>query len=147
MTVKRMDHAGVVVEDLAAAIAFFVELGLELEGEATVDGEWADQLIGVDGVRTDIAMLRTPDGHSRVELSTFLSPVATSGATTAPVNTPGIPRLTFVVDSVDENVDRLRPHGAELVGEVVEFGEVYRYGYVRGPGGVIIGLVEELGGS
>ena len=92
-----MDHAGLVVEDLAAAIAFFVELGLELEGEATVEGEFADQLIGVDGVRADIAMLRTPDGHSRVEVSTFREPVATSGVTTAPVNTPGIPRLTFVI--------------------------------------------------
>ena len=144
MTVKRMDHAGVVVEDLAAAIAFFVELGLELEGEATVEGEWADQLIGVDGVRADIAMLRTPDGHSRVELSTFLSPVGTSGVTTAPVNTPGIPRLTFVVDTFDDVFDRLRPHGAELVGEVAEYEDIYRYGYVRGPGGVIVGLVEEL---
>ena len=144
MTVKRLDHAGIVVEDLAAAIAFFVELGLELEGEATVEGEWADQLIGVDGVRADIAMLRTPDGHSRVELSTFLSPVATSGVTTAPVNTPGIPRLTFVVDTFDDVFDRLRPLGAELVGEVAEYEDIYRYGYVRGPGGVIIGLVEEL---
>ena len=139
-----MDHAGLVVEDLAAAIAFFVELGLELEGEATVEGKWADQLIGVDAVRTDIAMLRTPDGHSRVEVSTFHAPVATSGVTTAPVNTPGIPRLTFVVDAVDETFDRLRPHGAELVGQVAEYEDVYRYGYVRGPGGVIIGLVEEL---
>ena len=144
MTVHRMDHAGVVVEDLAAAIAFFVELGLVLEGETTVEGEFADQLIGVDGVRADIAMLRTPDGHSRVEVSTFRAPVATSGATTAPVNTPGIPRLTFVVDAVDDVIDRLRPHGAELVGKVAEYADIYRYGYVRGPGGVIIGLVEEL---
>lgn len=146
MSVKRMDHAGVVVEDLAAAIAFFVEMGLELEGEATVEGEWADQLIGLDGVRTDIAMLKTPDGHSRVELSTFQRPVATSGAPWAPVNVPGIPRLTFVVDSVDETFARLRPHGGELVGEVTEYEDIYRYGYVRGPAGIIIGLVEELGG-
>jgi catechol 2,3-dioxygenase-like lactoylglutathione lyase family enzyme len=144
MSVKRMDHAGIVVEDLQAAIAFFVELGLELEGQATVEGEWADRLIGVDGVRTDIAMLKTPDGHSRVELSTFLQPVPTSGTTTAPVNTPGIPRLTFVVDGVDAVLDSLRPHGAELVGEVAEYEDIYRYGYVRGPGGAIIGLVEEL---
>ena len=144
MTVHRMDHAGLVVEDLAAAIAFFVELGLELEGEATVGGEWADQLIGVDGVRADVAMLRTPDGHSRVEVSTFREPQATSGVTTAPVNTPGIPRLTFVIDSVDDTFDRLRPHGAELVGQVTHYEDIYRYGYVRGPGGVIIGLVEEL---
>ena len=140
-----MDHAGIVVEDLAAAIAFFVELGLDLEGETTVEGEFADRLIGVEGVRADIAMLRTPDGHSRIELSTFHTPVATSGTTTAPVNTPGIPRLTFVVDAVDDVVDRLRPHGAVLVGEVAEHEDIYRYGYVRGPGGVIIGLVEELG--
>jgi catechol 2,3-dioxygenase-like lactoylglutathione lyase family enzyme len=145
MSVKRMDHAGIVVEDLAAAIAFFVELGLELEGETTVEGEFADQLIGVDGVRADIAMLRTPDGHSRVEVSTFQAPVATSGVTIAPVNTPGIPRLTFVVDSFDDVFDRLRPHGAELVGDVAEHEGIYRYGYVRGPGGVIIGVVEELG--
>jgi catechol 2,3-dioxygenase-like lactoylglutathione lyase family enzyme len=144
MSVKRMDHAGIVVEDLKAAIAFFVELGLELEGQATVEGEWADRLIGVDGVRTDIAMLKTPDGHSRVELSTFLAPVATSGVTAEPVNTPGIPRLTFVVDTFDDVFDSLRPHGAELVGEVTEYEDIYRYGYVRGPGGVIIGLVEEL---
>jgi catechol 2,3-dioxygenase-like lactoylglutathione lyase family enzyme len=144
MSVKRMDHAGIVVEDLQAAIAFFVELGLELEGETTVEGEAADKLIGEDGVRADIAMLKTPDGHSRVELSTFHTPVATAGTTTEPVNTPGIPRLSFVVDSVDDDVNRLRPHGAELVGEVVEFEDVYRYGYVRGPGGVIVGLVEDL---
>ena len=143
MSVKRMDHAGIVVEDLQAAIAFFVELGLELEGEATVEGEFADRLIGVDGVRADIAMLKTPDGHSRIEVSTFRMPVATRDDDEAGQH-PGIPRLTFIVDSVDEDFDRLRPHGAELVGEVVEFEDVYRYGYVRGPGGVIIGLVEEL---
>jgi catechol 2,3-dioxygenase-like lactoylglutathione lyase family enzyme len=144
VTVYRMDHAGVVVEDLAAAIAFFVELGLELEGEAAVEGAWVDQLVGLDGVRADLAMLRTPDGHGRVEVSTFHAPVATSGAPRAPVNTPGIPRLTFVVDTVDDVLDRLRPHGAELVGEVAQYEDIYRYGYVRGPAGVIIGLVEEL---
>ncbi len=145
MTVSRMDHVGVVVEDLAAAIAFFVELGLELEGEATVEGEWADRLIALDGVRTDIAMLRTPDGHSRVELSTFQRPVADASAPRAPVNVPGIPRLTFVVDAVDDVLERLRPHGAELVGEVAQYEDIYRYAYTRGPAGVIIGLVEELG--
>jgi catechol 2,3-dioxygenase-like lactoylglutathione lyase family enzyme len=132
MTLKRMDHVGVVVEDLAAAIAFFVELGLELEGETTVEGEWVDQLVGLDGVRAD------------VELSTFHSPVATGIAPRAPMNTPGIPRLTFVVDAVDDVLDRLRPHGAELVGEVAQHEDIYRYCYVRGPAGVIIGLVEEL---
>jgi len=144
MTVHRMDHAGIVVEDLAEAIAFFIELGLELEGETTVEGEWADRLIALEGVRADIAMLRTPDGNARVELSQFHSPVATSSAPRAPVNVPGIPRLTFVVDSVDDVLERLRSHGAELVGEVAQYEDIYRYAYARGPAGVIIGLVEEL---
>ncbi len=145
MTVYRMDHVGVVVEDLAAAIAFFVELGLELEGEATVEGEWVDQLVGLEGVRADLAFVRTPDGHGRVELSKFHSPVATGTAPRAPVNTPGIPRLTFFVDAVDDVLDRLRAHGAELVGEVAQYEDFYLYCYVRGPDGIIIGLVEELG--
>jgi catechol 2,3-dioxygenase-like lactoylglutathione lyase family enzyme len=140
----RLDHTGVVVEDLAAAIAFFLELGLELEGETTVEGEWVDQLVGLDGVQADMAFLRTPDGSGRVEVSAFRTPPATSAAPRAPVNTPGIPRLTFVVDAVDDVLDRLRPHGAELVGEVAQYEDIYRYGYVRGPDGIIIGLVEEL---
>ncbi|HEV2981516.1 MAG TPA: VOC family protein [Solirubrobacteraceae bacterium] len=138
-----MDHAGVVVEDLAAAIAFFLELGLEPEGEAAVEAEWVDQLVGLDGVRADIAVVRTPDGHGRVELSTFHMPVATGRAPRGPVNTPGIPRLTFVVDAVDGVVERLRPHGAELVGAVAQYRDIDPC-YVRGPDGVIIGLVEEL---
>src|SRR4051794_22204431 len=145
MTIHRMDHVGIVVEDLAAAIAFFVELGLELEGEAAVEGEWVDQLVGLDGVRADLAFVRTPDGHGRVELSTFHTPAATSTAPRAPMNVPGIPRLTFSVGSVDDVLERLRPHGAELVGEVAQYEDIYRYVYVRGPAGVIIGLVEELG--
>jgi catechol 2,3-dioxygenase-like lactoylglutathione lyase family enzyme len=144
MTIQRTDHVGFVVEDLAAAIAFFVELGLELEGETSVEGEWVDQLVGLDGVRADIAVVRTPDGHGRVELSTFHTPVATSTAPSAPVNTPGIPRLTFAVDDVDDVLDRLRARGAELVGEVAQYEDIYRYCYVRGPAGVIIGLAEEL---
>jgi len=139
-----MDHAGYVVEDLEAAIAFFVELGLELEGQATVEGAWADQLIGLADMRANIAMLRTPDGHSRVELSTFERPVATNPAPSPPVNVPGIPRLTFFVDDVNDTFDRLRPHGAELVGEIAEYEDIYRYGYVRGPAGVIIGLCQDL---
>jgi catechol 2,3-dioxygenase-like lactoylglutathione lyase family enzyme len=140
-----MDHAGYVVEELPAAIAFFVELGMELEGQTTVEGEFADKLIGLgDGVKADIAMLRTPDGNSRIELSTFLNPVTTEPAPSAPVNVPGIPRLAFVVDSVDDVFESLRPHGAELVGEIAEYEGIYRYGYVRGPAGVIIGLVQEL---
>jgi catechol 2,3-dioxygenase-like lactoylglutathione lyase family enzyme len=144
MTVHRMDHVGFVVEDLSAAVAFFVELGLELEGETAVEGEWVDQLVGLDGVRADLAFLRTPDGRSRLELSTFHAPAPTGPAPRAPVNTPGIPRLTFAVDAVDGVLDRLRAHGAELVGEVAQHEDVYRYCYVRGPEGVIIGLVEEL---
>lgn len=142
--IYRMDHVGFVVEDLAAAAAFFVELGLELEGEATVEGEWVDQLVGLEGVRADMAVLRTPDGHGRVELSTFHSPAATGVAPREPVNTPGIPRLTFAVDAVDDVLDRVRAHGAELVGEVAQYENFYRYCYVRGPAGVIIGLVEKL---
>ncbi|MFD9890326.1 VOC family protein [Amycolatopsis sp. NPDC059027] len=145
MTIKRMDHVGIVVEDLAAAIAFFVELGLEPEGQTTVEGAWADQLIGLDNVHTDIAFLRTPDRHSRVELSTFRTPVSSTPAPRAPVNVPGIPRLTFVVDGLDDLLDRLRGHGAELVGEVARYEDYCRYAYARGPAGVIIGLVEELG--
>ena len=144
MTIQRMDHVGVVVEDLAAAIAFFVELGLELEGEASVEGEWVDQLIGLDGVQADLAVVRTPDGQSRVELSTFHTPVATGTAPRAPMNTPGIPRLTFVVDAVHDVFDRLRAHGAELVGEIAQYEDKYRYCYVRGPDGIVVGLVEEL---
>jgi catechol 2,3-dioxygenase-like lactoylglutathione lyase family enzyme len=133
-----------VVEDLPAAVAFFVELGLELEGEATVEGEWVDQLVGLDGVRADLAFVRTPDGHGRVELSTFHSPVSGDAAPRAPVNTPGIPRITFAVDGVDDLLERLRPHGAELVGEMAQYEDIYRYCYVRGPAGVIVGLVEDL---
>ena len=144
MTVIRMDHAGYVVEDLEAAIAFFVELGLELEGQAPVEGAWADQLIGLEDMRANIAMLRTPDGHSRVELSTFERPVATNPAPSPPVNVPGILRLTFFVDDVNDTFNRLRPHGAELVGEIAEYEDIYRYGYVRGPAGVIIGLCQDL---
>ncbi|GAA2301730.1 VOC family protein [Glycomyces scopariae] len=144
MAIKRFDHTGIVVEDLPAAIAFFVELGMEFEGQATVEGGWADKLIGLEGVRSDIAMLKTPDGHGRVEVSRIHTPAATGSAPWEPVNTPGIPRLTFVVDDVDDSFARLRPHGAVLVGEVARYEDVYKYAYVRGPAGVIVGLVEEL---
>ncbi|KOX19884.1 glyoxalase [Saccharothrix sp. NRRL B-16348] len=144
MTIRRMDHVGFVVEDLAAAVAFFVELGMEPEGGTTVEGAWVDQLIGLEGVRSDIAFVRTPDGHGRVELSTFHRPAATGSAPWEPVNTPGIPRLTFVVDAVEDVLDRLRGHGAELVGELAQYEDHCRYCYVRGPAGVIVGLVEEL---
>jgi catechol 2,3-dioxygenase-like lactoylglutathione lyase family enzyme len=139
-----MDHVGVVVADLEAAVAFFLELGLELEGEATVGGQWADDLLGLEGVSADIAVVRTPDGHGRIELSTFRSPESTSTSPRAPVDTPGIPRLTFVVDSVEDVLDRLRAHGAELVGEIAQYKDIYRYVYIRGPEGILIGLSEEL---
>ncbi|MEV6556409.1 VOC family protein [Nocardia sp. NPDC051756] len=145
MTIRRMDHVGIVVEDLTAAVAFFVELGLELEGEATVGGQWADDLLALDGVLADMAVVRTPDGHSRIELSTFRSPTTTDTAPKSAVNTPGIPRLTFAIDDVDEVVARLRARGGELVGKVARYEDYCRYAYVRGPEGVIIGLVEELG--
>lgn len=145
MAISRMDHVGVVVEDLPSAIAFFVELGLELEGEAAVGGVWADQLLGLEGVQADIAMVRAPDGSGRVELSTFRSPPAIAAAPRVPVNTPGIPRLTFVVDDIDDVLRRLRPHGAEQVGEIAQYLQLYRYCYVRGPAQMVIGLVEELG--
>ncbi|MEV0708479.1 VOC family protein [Nocardia aurea] len=144
MTIRRMDHVGIVVEDLAAAVAFFLELGMEPEGEATVGGPWADDLLGLDGVRADIVVVRTPDGHTRVELSTFHSPVTTATAPNAPVNTPGVLRLTFVVDDVEDVLGRLRAHGAELVGTVARYEDIYRYCYLRGPDGILIGLVEEL---
>jgi catechol 2,3-dioxygenase-like lactoylglutathione lyase family enzyme len=140
-----MDHVGIVVADLAAAVAFFVELGLELEGEATVEGQFPDDLLGLEGVRADIAMMRTPDGQGRVELSQFRSPLTDSAGPRAPVDTPGIPRLTIVVDDVRDVLDRLRPHGAELVGKVAQHEDIYLYAYIRGPDGIIVGLVEEIG--
>lgn len=145
MAIKRMDHVGIVVDDLKAAIAFFEALGMELEGVATVEGAWADRLTALEGLRSDIAMLRTPDGSSRVELSVIHTPPATGGAPAAPVSTPGIPRLTFVVDSVEATLAQLRPHDIELVGETVQYEDQLLYTYVRGPAGVIIGLVEYFG--
>lgn len=144
MTVIRFDHTGIVVDDLEAAIAFFVELGLEFEGQAVVEDPWADQLIGLKDVRANIAMLKTPDGNGRVELSTFDHPTTTTPAPRAPVNVPGIPRLTFVVDDVEEIYGRLQAHGGTLVGEIAQYDDIYRYGYVRGPAGVIVGLCQEL---
>jgi len=144
MTIQRMDNVGIVVEDLEAAIAFFVELGLKLEGEATVDGRWVDRIVGLDGVRNDIAMLRTPDGHSRLELIKFHTPPATTAEPNAPVNTLGIRRIMFAVDDIDGVLLRLQTHGAKLVGEVVEYEDAYRLCYVRGPEGVIVALAEQL---
>ena len=142
---KRMDNVGIVVEDLAAAIAFFVELGLELEGEATVEGRSVDRLVGLDNVRADIAMVRTPDGHSRLELTKFHTPAAIGAEPNAPVNTLGIRRIMFAVDDIDAVVAGLRARGTELVGEVVQYEDSYRLCYVRGPEGIMIALAEQLG--
>ena len=142
--IERMDNVGIVVDDLAAAIAFFVELGLELEGEATVEGRWVDRVVGLDGVRSDIAMLRTPDGHGRLELSKFHAPAAVSAEPNAPVNTLGMGRIMFAVDDIDAVVAGLRARGSELVGEVVQYEDSYRLCYVRGPEGIIVALAEQL---
>ena len=142
--IKRMDNVGIVVDDLKAATAFFVELGLELEGETTVEGQWVDRCVGLEGVRSDIAMLKTPDGHGRLELSKFHSPPATTPQPNAPVNTLGMGRIMFAVEDIQDVLARLKAHGAELVGEVVQYEDQYRLCYVRGPEGVIIALAEEL---
>lgn len=146
MTVKRMDHVGIVVDDLTAATEFFVEIGLELEGEASVEGRLVDRVVGLEGVRSDIAMLRTPDGSGRVELSKFHSPPAHGHGEPAPANALGIRHLTFVVEDVDAVVAGLRARGFELVGELVRYEDSYRLCYVRGPEGIIVELAEEIGG-
>jgi len=146
MTLKRMDNVLIVVEDLEAAKAFFAELGMELEGETTVEGPWADRVVGLSGVRADIAMMRTPDGHGRVELSKFHTPPAVRAEPeSAPANTLGMRRIMFAVDDVDDVVARLRGHGAELVGEIAQYEDIYRLCFLRGPEGIIIGLAEQLG--
>ncbi|MEV2275515.1 VOC family protein [Nocardiopsis sp. NPDC049922] len=140
-----MDHVGVVVDDLGAAIAFFAELGMELEGEAPAEGRWLDQVVGLDGVRVDIAMMRTPDGHGRIELTKFRTPTAISAAPeNAPPHTLGIRRIMFAVDDIDDVLARLRAHGAELLGEVARYEESYRLCYVRGPEGIIVALAQQL---
>jgi catechol 2,3-dioxygenase-like lactoylglutathione lyase family enzyme len=145
MTVRRMDHVGIIVDDLAAATAFFVELGLELQGEGSVGGDWVDRVVGIEGVRSDIAMLRTPDGKSQIELSEFRSPAAPDGDPQAPPNALGIRHVTFDVDDVDATVAALRPHGAELVGTIEDYEGIYRLCYVRGPAGIIVELAERVG--
>jgi catechol 2,3-dioxygenase-like lactoylglutathione lyase family enzyme len=144
MAIQRMDNVGVVVDDLEAATAFFAELGLEPEGKATVEGRPVDLLIGLDGVRSDIVTMRMPDGHGRVELTKFHAPAAVSAEPNAPANALGIRRIMFAVEDIDDVVARLRAHGAELVGEVVRYGDSYRLGYVRGPEGILIALAEQL---
>ena len=145
MTVQRMDNVLIVVEDLEAAKALFAELGLELEGETSVEGPWVDRVVGLDGVRADIAMMRTPDGHSRVELSRFHTPPAVRAEPqSAPANALGIRRIMFTVDDIDDVVARLRSHGAELVGEIAQYEDMYRLCFLRGPEGIVIGLAEQL---
>jgi catechol 2,3-dioxygenase-like lactoylglutathione lyase family enzyme len=145
MTIQRMDHVSVVVDDLEAAIAFFVELGMELEGQAPIEGRSVDRVNALDGVRVDIAMMRTPDGHGRLELTKFHSPTAVSAEPeNAPPNTLGLRSVMFAVDDVDATVARLRAHGAELVGEVAQYQDSYRLCYVRGPAGIIVALAEQL---
>lgn len=141
----RMDNVGIVVEDLAAAIEFFRELGLELEGQATVDGEWSGRVTGLRDQQVEIAMMRTPDGQSRLELSRFVTPPVAADHRNAPVNALGYLRVMFAVDDIDDTLARLREHGAELVDEVVQYEDVYLLCYIRGPEGLLIGLAQELG--
>ena len=145
MTIQRMDHVGVVVDDLAAATEFFLELGLELEGEGAVEGGSVDRVVGLEGVRADIAMLQTPDGNGRLELSKFHSPSTQGDGRPAPANTPGIRHVSFAVEDIDAMVAGLRARGVELVGELVRYGDSYRLCYVRGPEGIIVELAEPIG--
>ena len=145
MTIKRLDHVSVVVDDLAAAIAFFTELGMSVEGQAAVEGPWVDRVNALEGVQVDIVMMRTPDGHGRLELTKFRHPkLVEIEPAIAPPNTLGLRSVMFAVDSVDDTVARMRAHGAELVGEVVQYENMYRLCYVRGPAGIIVALAEEL---
>jgi catechol 2,3-dioxygenase-like lactoylglutathione lyase family enzyme len=145
MSLKRMDNVGIVVDDLGETIEFFRELGLELEGTATIEGEWAGRVTALGDQRVEIAMMRTPDGHSRLELSRFLTPSPVADHRNAPVNALGYLRVMFAVDNIDETLDRLRKRGAQLVGEVVQYKDAYRLCYIRGPEGILIGLAQELG--
>jgi catechol 2,3-dioxygenase-like lactoylglutathione lyase family enzyme len=145
MTIMRMDNVLVVVDDLDNVISFFVELGMELEGRGPIEGRWVERVIGIDDVRQDVAMLRTPDGHGRIELAMFHAPKAIRHEPTdAPANTLGIRRVMFAVDDIDDVVERLCAHGAELVGEVAQYEDAYRLCYLRGPEGIVVGLAEQL---
>lgn len=144
MTVKRMDNVGIVVESLDTAISFFTELGLELEGRGTIEGEWAGRVTGLHDQWVEIAMMRTPDGHSRLELSRFLTPPVVADHRRAPVNALGYLRVMFAVEDIDDTLARLQKRGALLVGEVVKYNDAYRLCYIRGPEGLLIGLAQEL---
>jgi catechol 2,3-dioxygenase-like lactoylglutathione lyase family enzyme len=145
MTLKRMDNMGIVVESLDTAIAFFTELGMKLEGRVTIEGAWAGRVTGLGSQHVETAMMVTPDGHSRLELSRFLSPPTIADHRNAPVNALGYLRVMFAVDDIDETLARLRTRGAQLVGDVVQYEDAYRLCYIRGPEGLLIGLAEELG--
>lgn len=146
MTVQRMDNVGIVVESLDAVIAFFEDLGLELLMRTVIEGDWSGRVTGVHGQRVEVAMLRTPDGHGRIELSRFLTPATVADHRNAPVNALGYLRVMFAVDDIDATLDRLRAHGAQLVGpEVVRYEDVYLLCYIRGPEGILIGLAQEIG--
>lgn len=141
-----MDNVAIVVDDLDAAVAFFTELGMELEGRGPIEGPWADRAVGLDGVRSDIAMMRTPDGHGRLELTEYHSPAASAPAPeNPPPNTLGLHRVMFAVDDIDDTIARLRAHGAELLGEVAQYETAYRLCYLRGPAGIIVALAEQIG--
>jgi catechol 2,3-dioxygenase-like lactoylglutathione lyase family enzyme len=144
MSIKRMEHVGIVVDDLAAATEFFVELGLVLQGEGTVEGHWVDRVVGLDGVRADIAMMQTPDGHGRLELTKFHSPPTQGENRFLPANTPGIRHIAFAVEDIDAIIARLRARGAELVGKLERYEDTYRLCYVRGPEGIIVELAEQI---
>ncbi len=144
VTLQRMDNVGIVVESLDAAVSFFTELGLELEGRATIEGEWAGRVTGLGDQCVEIAMLRTPDGHSRLEISRFLRPEPVADHRDAPVNALGYLRVMFAVEDIDDTLARLRPHGAELVGDLVQYEDQYRLCYIRGPEGILIGLAEQI---
>jgi catechol 2,3-dioxygenase-like lactoylglutathione lyase family enzyme len=143
-TIQRMDNVAIVVDDLAAAVAFYAELGMELEGEATVEGSAVDRLVGLEGVRSDIAMMRTPDGHGRLELTKYHSPSSRAGDPRAPANTLGAHRVMFAVDDMEDILDRLRGHGAELLGELVQYENSYRLCYFSGPAGILVALAEQM---
>jgi catechol 2,3-dioxygenase-like lactoylglutathione lyase family enzyme len=146
MAIQRMDNVGIVVGDMDAAIAFFTELGMEVEGKAQVEGPWTDRTVGLDGVRCDIAMMRTPDGHGRLELAKYQTPAAiNAGQQHQPHNTLGMHRVMFAVDDLEDTLARLRPHGGELVGGVARYEDSYLLCYVRGPEGIFVGLAEQLG--
>ncbi|MFF9193674.1 VOC family protein [Streptomyces sp. NPDC014779] len=146
MTLQRMDNVGIVVEDLDAAVAFFTELGMQVEGTAQIEGLFADQAVGLDGVRSTIAMMRTPDGHGKLELAQYHRPSAIGdGTRNPPPNTLGMHRVMFAVDDIDDTIRRLRAHGAELLGEVAQYKDIYRLCYLRGPSGIILALAEQTG--